>query len=136
MIEVLLCVLDRAQFGPGLVGDFLAVPDTVHMEHPGRVVDVDPLKFLDAPVILGDMRHRVLRGEGEVHVLVQAEHLVGVKAVLVSAGVELDALLFEFCRGPEPIQIPDGRDVARVGEVVQPGCASQAVRLGRHNYIF
>ena len=119
MIEVLLSVLDRTQFGPGLVGDFLTVPDTVDLKNAYRVVDVDPLKFLDSPVILGDVRHRVLLGEAKVDVLVYAKHLVGVQTVLVSARVELDAHFLEFSCGPEPTQIPDGRNVARVCEVVQ-----------------
>lgn len=136
MIEVLSRVLDRVQFRAGFVGDFFAVPNTVDLEDSGGVCDVDPLKLLDASVVLSNVSHWMLDGEAEVHILVQAEHLISLKTVLVSTGVEFDAHLFEFSRGPEPTQIPDGRDVARVGEVVKTGCPSQAVQLGSHDCVF
>jgi hypothetical protein len=95
--SVYIKILSRMLYGivvhAGLVGNLGTIPHAFKFEDALGIVNVDPLEFFDPPVMVRQVGQWVLHAEAEMYELVHAEHFVGIKAMLVTAGVEIDAPL-------------------------------------------
>ena len=92
-IKILSCMLYGIVVHAGLVGNLWTIPRPFKFEDALSVVNVDPLEFFDSPVIARQVGQWVLPAEAEMYELVHAEHFVGIKAMLVTARVEINAHL-------------------------------------------